>query len=225
MKKVLVFVLGLLVVAGVAVWYMVTFRMDSMIQQQIETAASTSLGTQVTIGAVKTDIKGGSLTISDVTIANPPGFRNKNAFVLNGIEAAVDYSNFDIKRVTIDKPEIVVEEMGGETNFTKMLAGLKSKGSQPASGQADGGKPEPVITIRHFRMNESRAAFESASMDHYSDIKVDAVELSNLKGTPSELAEIIGTRIVGEITKDAATELLKAKASEKLDSIFGKNKD
>ena len=62
-------------------------------------------------------------------IANPPGFRNKNAFSLNGIEAAVDYAN------------------------------------------------------------------------------------------------IIATAIIQEITKEAAMELLKAKASNRIDSIFKKDKD
>ena len=223
MKKILVVVLALLLVAGVAVWYMVSYRMDSMIQKQIETAASTSLGTRVTVGTVTTDIKGGSLTISDVTVANPPGFKNKNAFVLKGIEAVVDYSNFDIKRVVIEQPEIVVEEMGGETNFTRMKAGLQKSSSEPAPEPTKEGKPEPVITIHHFRMNGSRAAFESASMDHYSDLKVGAIELKNIKGTPSEVTEIIANKIISEITKAAAIELLKAKASEKLDNIFSKD--
>lgn len=224
MKKILIVLIALLFVAGVAVWYMVSFRMDSMIQSQIEQAASISLGTRVSVGTVTTDIKGGSLTVSNVTVANPPGFNNETAFVLNGIEAVVDYSNFDIKRVVIDKPEIVVEEMGGETNFTRILAELEKRSSDPASEPSEEGKPEPVITIHHFRMNGSRAAFESASLDHYSDLKVDTIELKDIKGTPAEVTEIVANKIVGEISKAAAVELLKAKASEKLENIFGKDK-
>lgn len=225
MKKALAVLVVILLLVGGGTWYFATFHMDSMIEKKIETAASISLGSRVSVGEVKTDIKGGSLTISEVTVANPPGFKNQNAFVLNGIEAAVDYANFDIKRLVIDKPEIIVEELGGETNFTRMLAGLEksSPGSQPAPS-ADG-KPEPVITIRHFRMNESRAAFESESLDRYTDLKVDAVELNNIKGTPTEVANIIAAEIVSEISKEAAVELLKAKASEKIDGFFGKKKD
>jgi len=174
---------------------------------------------------VRTDIKGGSLTISNITIANPPGFKNKNAFSLNDIEAAIDYSNYDIKRVVIDKPEILIEELGGETNFSRMLAGIKKRDSEPEPDPAAGGKEEPIIVIHHFRMNDSRASFESESLDKYSNLEIDAIELSNLKGTPSELSEIIFKKIINEITKEAAIELLKAKASEKIDSIFGKNKD
>jgi len=233
MKKVLISLLVVLLLAGGAAWYFVTYRMDALIEKQIETAGSTSLGTRVSVGTVKTNIRDGSLTISEVTVANPPGFKNANAFTLNGIEAAVDYSNLEIRRVIIENPEIVIEEMGGETNFSKMMAELEQGSSEPATA-APGGKEEPVIVIHHFRMNESRAAFESESLDSYGDVKVDAVELNDLKGTPTELGKLIAAKILKEISQEAATELLKAQAkkhigdaevkvSKKLKDLFGKD--
>jgi hypothetical protein len=227
MKKAITILLVLLLVVGGSVWYFVAFRMDSMIASQIATSASASLGTRVTVGSVTTDIKGGKLTISNVTIANPPGFENKNAFSLNDIEAVIDYSNYDIKHVVIEKPEIVIEELGGETNFSRMLARIEKQDAEPdpeTEPSADG-KEEPIIVIHHFRMNESRGSFESESLDTYSNLKIDAIELSNIKGTPSEVTEIIATKIIKEISKEAAIELLKAKASEKIDSFFNKDKD
>lgn len=227
MKKVMVVLLVLVVLAGGAAWYFVSFKMDSVIKSQIESAATASFGTRVTVGNVTTDIKGGSLAITSVTVANPPGFNNENAFTLNGIEAAVDYSTLEIKRVVIDKPEIVIEEKGGETNFDRMLASTKQSSQEPApaqEGAGDGGT-EPVITIRHFRMNESRAAFESESLDKYSNLEVDAVEVSNVTGTPDEVAKVIANEVLSEIVKEAATELLKAKAQDKINEIFGKDKD
>jgi hypothetical protein len=223
MKKVLFVALILLLVLGGAIWYFVSFRMDSMLEQRIESTASRTFGTRVSVGSVKTDIRSGSLTISDITVANPPGFSNPNAFSLDNVEASVDYGNLDIKRVVIDRPEIVVEEMGGETNFSKMLAELEKLDSEPES--SGNGKPEPVIVIHHFRLNESRAAFESASLDRYSDLKVDAVELNDIRGTPTEVAKIIATEVVSEIASDAAIELLKAQAQKKLDDVEGKVSD
>ena len=240
MKKALTILLVLLLLVGGGVWYVVNFRLDSMIENRIETRASASLGTQVSVGTVETDIKGGSLTISNITVANPPGFKNKNAFSLNGIEAAVDYANLDIKRVVIEKPEIVIEEMGGETNFSRIMAQLEKQagGSDPDAEPAPGkeGKEEPIIVVRHFRMNQSRASFESESMDRYSDLEVDAVELNNLRGTPTEVGKIIATEIIQEITREAAIELLKAQArkqyekaeikiSDKLKSLLGEDDD
>lgn len=222
MKKLLGVLLVLLLVIGGAAWYFTSFKLDGMIQGAIEQAGRDTLGTSVSVGNVHTDLKNGALTISNITVANPPGYKNQTAFTLNNIEAAIDYGTRDIKRVIIDKPEIVVEELNGNTNISQLLANLESAPAEPTP--AADAEP-PVITIHHFRMNESRASFESASMDRYSDIKVDAVELKNLKGTPDELAEVIGREVLDEVISAAAVELLKAKASEKLDDIFGRDKD
>lgn len=225
MKKVFTVLIVLLLLVGGAAWYFVTFRMDSMIEHQIEAVGAASLGTAVSVGEVRTSIKDGSLNISNVTVANPPGFRNKNAFSLNNIEAAVDYSNLDIKRLVIEEPEIIIEEMGGETNFSRMMEAMEQGGGDSGSTPSAGGEEEPVIVIRHFRMNKSRAAFESESLDRYTDIEVDAVELNDLKGTPSELSKVIATRILKEVTREAATEMVKAQAKKQLDRASEKVSD
>lgn len=214
MKKFIVVLLVLALIVGGGVWYFVSFRLDSMIESRIEQAGTQSFGTRVSVGAVKTSIRDGSLQISNITVANPPGFRNPTAFSLNNIEAAVDYGSRDIKRLVIDRPEIVIEELGGKTNFEQMLAELESTESEP--GDAGG---EPEIVIRHFRMNESRAAFESASLDRYTDVEVDAVELNDIRGTPTEVARIIAREVVSEVTSEAATEMLKAQARKKLQDV------
>lgn len=223
MKKVLAVLVVLFLLVGGAAWYFVTYRMDAMIEKQIEASGYQSLGTRVSVGNVKTSIKDGTLTISEIAVANPPGFKNTNAFTLNGIEAAVDYKSREIRRITIDNPEIVIEELGGETNFSKMMAELNQKSSKPAGGKTTDGKEapagaedEPVIVIHHFRMNESRAAFESESLDTFANIKIDAVELNNLEGTPTELGHQIAQKILKEITQEAATEVLKAQAKKHL---------
>ncbi len=231
MKKALILLVGLVVVVGGAAWYFVAFKMDTTIEKTIEKHASASLGTLVSVGDVKSDIKAGSLSISNITIANPPGYKNKNAFSLNDIEAAVDYANFDIKRIVINNPEIVIEEMGGKTNFDQILAAVNQAGSSSEAdadaepGQAEEAEEEQIYVIRNFRMNESRASFESESLDRYSNLEVDAIEIRDIKGTRSEVSKIIASEVISEITKEAATEMLKAKASEKISEIFGKDKD
>jgi len=224
MKKVLAFLVVLLLLAGGGTWYFVTYRLDAMIESRIETVGTQSLGTRVSVGKVTTSIKDGSLAISNVTVANPPGFKNQNAFSLNGIEAAIDYGNLDIKRLVIEKPEIVIEEMGGETNFSRMLDEFEQTDtpSTGAPSETGSGEKEPVITIRHFRMNESRAAFESESLDRYTDIGVDAIELNDLEGTPTELSRVIAAKILKEVTSEAATELLKAEAKKQIDKASEK---
>ncbi|MEE4217882.1 MAG: hypothetical protein V2I48_09750 [Xanthomonadales bacterium] len=207
---------------GIAAWYFVSFRLDGVIKQQIEQVGSQTMGTSVSVGSVTTDLKNGSLIISNITVANPPGYKNTNALSLNGIEAAIDYKTLDIKRIIVDKPEIVIEEKNGASNFTDLLAGMEDS---PEPEPAEEGAEPLILDIHHFRMNESRAAFESVSLDHYSDLKVKAIEVKNVEGTPPEVAKVITREIVEEIVSAAAIEILKAQASKKIDDIFGRDKD
>lgn len=220
MKKVLMVILGVLLVVGLLAWYFVSFRLDGVIKAQIEEVGGRTLGTSVSVGSLNTDLKGGALTISDITVANPPGYKNENAFVLRGIEAVLDYQTLEVKRIIIDKPEIVIEEKAGQTNFTELMSGMESS---PEPEEAAGDEPQPTLVIHHFRMNESRAAFESESLEHFSELEIDAVEVKNVKGTPAEVTDVIAKEVVDEIVSEAAKELLKAKASEKIDDIFNRD--
>jgi hypothetical protein len=217
MKKVIVVLLVLALVVGAGVWYFVSFRLDSLIETRIEQAGSASFGSRVSVGKVTTNIRDGSLQISGVTVANPPGFKSPNAFSLNTIEAAVDYANLDIKRLVIDQPDIVIEEMGGTTNFEQMLAEMDRMEAE--AGPAGAGSDEPVIVLRHFRMNESRAAFQSESLDRYTDVEVDAVELHDLRGTPTEVARIIAREVLDEVKAEAAKEVLKAQVGKQYEEV------
>lgn len=216
MRKFLSVIVVLLLIVVGASWYFLSFRLDGIIENRIEMAGRQALGSQVSVGSVETNIRDGSLTISEITVANPPGFENPNAFSLENIHAAVDYRSLDVKRVIIDNPEIVIEEVGGRTNFDAMLDALEKNSDRPPEASAG---EEPVIVLHHFRMNESRAGFESKSLDRYTDVEIDAVELNDLRGTPTELARVIGAEILKEVTREAATEVLKAQASKKYDEV------
>ena len=215
MKKIVVTVLLLVLLIAAGAWYFTAFHLDNLIKTRIEQVGSEALGSRVSVGAVKASVRDGSLEISSITVANPPGFSNPNAFSLNHIEAAVDYGSRDIKRLIIDKPEILIEERGGTTNVAQMLDKLEKTGSSAG----DTGGQEPVIVIRHFRMNESRAGFDSATFDRHTTVEVDAVEMNDLRGTPTEIARIIAREVLNEAVAEASKEVLKAQAGEKYEEI------
>ena len=223
MRNVFLTLGAVVLIAVAAAWYFITYRFDGVVETQIEKAATMALGTHVEVHGVETDLRNGTLSVGKILVANPPGFENPYAVQLNAVEAAVDYGGFEIKRVVIESPEFIIEEAGGRTNFDQMLEAIKSSPA-PGSGSGNGGqeKEEPVIVIRHFRINETRAAFESRTLDRFTDLRVDAIEMNNLRGTPSELAEQIGRKVIGELSSEAAAELLKAQAKKQLKDVSGK---
>lgn len=232
MKKLFI-TLGLIMLVGAGLaWYFVSVRLDSMVESRLERAATASLGSHVEVGGVETNLRNGTLNVREISVANPPGYRNPYAMRFNGVEASVDYDTLEIRRVVIDKPEFLIEELGGTTNFQQMLDALEA--GEDVVPAADSAKPEPEITIRHFRIDGARAGFESESNDRYTELNVDAIELHNLKGTPTELANQIGRAVLKELSSEAAIALLEAQARKKagdlgekvsgsLGKIFGKD--
>lgn len=220
MRKVFIALVLIVLVAGGFAWYFVNMRMDSMIENQLEQAATVSLGSYVQVGGVETDLRKGTLTVREISVANPPGYKNPYAMRFNGVEAAVDYKTREIRRVVIDKPEFLIEEMGGTTNIQQMLDALES--GESAIPAADPSRPEPEIVIRHFRIGQARAGFESRSLDRYTDLKVDAIEMNDLKGTPTELANQIGRKVLRELSSEAAMALLEAQARKKAGDLGSK---
>jgi hypothetical protein len=213
MKK-LFLTLGLIMLIGAGLaWYFVNVRLDSMVESRLERAATASLGSHVEVGGVETDLRNGTLTVREISVANPPGYKNPYAMRFSGVEAAVDYETREIRRVVINQPEFLIEELNGNTNFQQMLEALEA-GEAVVPG-ADPAKPEPVITIRHFRIDGARAGFESASLERYTDLQVEAIEMNDLKGTPTELASQIGREVLNELSSEAGMALLEAQARKK----------
>lgn len=216
--------LGLIMLVGAGLaWYFVNVRMDSMIESRLERAATASLGNHVEVGGVETDLRKGTLTVREISVANPPGYKNPYAMRFNGVEASVDYDRLEIRRVVIDKPEFLIEELGGTTNFQQMLDALEA--GESVIPPADPAKPEQEITIRQFRIDGARAGFDSEALDRYTDLNVEAIEMNDLKGTPTELANEIGRKVLKELSSEAAMALLEAQARKKADDLGSKVSD
>lgn len=222
MRKVFFTLGAIMVVAVAAALYFITYRLDSMVESRIERAATMAFGSSVEVAGVRTNLRDGTLTVEQISVTNPPGFDNPYAARFNALRAAVDYKGLEIKQVAIENPEFYVEELDGKTNFDQMLHALDS-GVEPAASEP--GKPEPILSIRHLRIGETRATFESHTFDHYTDMQVDAIEMHDLRGTPSELAGQIARKVVGELKSEAAKEMLKIQAQKKVDDIQKKVND
>jgi len=222
MRKVLFTLVSIMLVAAAAAIYIITFRLDSIVETRIEKAASMAFGSRVEVGGVKTDLRAGTLTVEQISVANPPGFESPYAARLNAVQATVDYKGLEIKSVEIENPEFYIEEKGGKTNFEQMMRALDS---EPAQAPDETPAKEPEIVIRHLRIDETRAAFESHTFDQYTDLQVDAIEMNNLRGTPTQLAEQIARELVGQLSSEAAAALVKAKGRKQLDKVQKKVDD
>src|SRR5579862_2988449 len=107
--KIVGIVLGLLILVALAV---PLFINADQFRPLLQTRLTAALGREVTLGGLKLSIFSGSVTASDLSIADDPGF-SKSPFVrASSLQAGIELMPFVLSRklnvtgITIDQPQI-----------------------------------------------------------------------------------------------------------------------
>lgn len=190
-------------------------RFDGLIEREIASAASEAFGTKVTVDDVQIKMLDGEVTVRNLSIGNPPGFNAENAFVFGSIEASVDFKTMSVDRVFLDDARIFVEEKGGLVNVQELKKAVESKMSETVSmDQTDDSEEQQEINIRQFLMRSTTATLESDSFQKLAELRIDEIEMRDVRGTPEEVAGQIAKHVVDEISSEAQKALVRAKAEE-----------
>jgi len=241
MKKILIAVLVLIVIIGIALFVFVG-KMDSIVKEAIETEGSAALGSPVRVESVVTDLKEGSALLTNLTIANPAGYKAKNAIEITSFGAEVDYKNQLIEKIEIIKPIINAEQKGQKNNFQDLLENM------PASEEEETAEEESdtVITIKKLALRSATVNLITSELTLGSktlelgdrSFVMDDFVLNNLSGTATEISDEVVESLtshvssqvtkyvkneIGKIAKEKLLEEAKEKINEKVeDAIKGK---
>lgn len=241
MKKILLALLLIIVVAGLGTAYFITQNLDSLIAKTIEEEGTNALNTRVSVAAVTTKLADGKASIAGITIANPSGYSNANAVSLNSITAEVDYAKQIIKTVSISQPVINAELKGSSSNFQDLLDNIpestdESEESSSASTQeiTIGKLSLTKATVNLLATDYAPAAKYGLKNDLDLDTSfvMDDFVMRNVSGTVDEVTEEISNKLIKHITdqvkkfataeiKAEATKQLKEKATEKIQEAIG----
>ena len=135
MKKLLIGLLGLIVVAGIALFLLVG-NLDKIIKGTLEGVGSELLGVPVTVSSVTLDLKSGSGQISGFYIANPSGYQAKNAFQMDLIRLSLDLGSLGnqplvINELNISSPAVELEvKEDGSSNLKTLLDNIEKNRDQ-----------------------------------------------------------------------------------------------
>ena len=178
MKKLLIALLVLIVIAVGVVFY----AFDSILKSGIETAGSTVLQTEVTVGSVGVSPLSGSGGIQQLRIGNPEGFQQPYAMELGGLDVAIETSSvfsdvIVIEHIIIEQPMITYETRISTDNIRTLLENIGGGGSgqQPAEEAAGPGKR---IIIRDFQMLGPQVTVASAIGS--ADVTIPDLRLQNI---------------------------------------------
>ena len=119
---ILVFLVAVLIAALLYIWS----SLDVLVASAIEKYGSQVTGTSVGVAGVQLELTQGKGSISGITVGNPSGFSQPNAFSLGNISTRVDVNTVTanpvvIDEITIKAPEIFYEiNKKGVSNFDEL---------------------------------------------------------------------------------------------------------
>ena len=238
MKKIILGLFILLIVAVGVVSYYVLTNLDEIVKAAIEKYGSEATHTAVRVDKVKIGLKEGSAAVYGITIANPTGFGDPNAFSLGEVSARIDYDSVSGDVIIIDDIAVLAPQVFFEMNKDKKtnLNELKSNitASAPTKPAAKGesrpaeGK-EPKLIIRHMKFAEGNIQATVVPLNNkIYKLKLPAIEMKDLGGkngaTPSEIAKQILSKLTDQAKAaikqqglDKELDKLKAQVQEKVD--------
>ena len=237
MKKVILGVLLIVIIAiGGSVYYLLT-NLDSLVEAAIEKYGSEATQTSVLVDGVKINLSDGAAGITGLTVGNPAGYGFANAFSLGEIRAAIDLASLQdepyiINEITVLAPQVFVEiNQDNKTNLNELKNNLTAgtTGKPQAKAPAEGSAAEPRLIIRRLTFADGTIQAKVAALKNKEyKLKLPSLDMTNLGGskgaTATELASEILKRLTdraSDIVKndiiDAELNKLKEKAQQKID--------
>jgi hypothetical protein len=225
MKKAILSVLIILIVIIAGGLYYVFSNLDNIVKAAIEKYGSETTHTAVAVDDVKISLTDGSATIKGLTIANPPGFSLTHAFSLGEITTTINLDQTSNELIAIDliniaTPEVFYEinaERKGSLNLLKDNIG-GSKTDVPAeSAPSSGSQSSPLkLNISRFTLKDAKLHALVVPLENRTyDLKLPALLLSNLNGTPEQISR----QILDQLIEHAKAEIKKKGLDKELATI------
>jgi len=247
MKRIVLIVVGLVVLAVVALVIFVFTGLGPAIKAAVESVGSRATGTQVTLKSADVSLTTGEGRLTGLVVGNPKGYGTPSAFELGDIRVKLDTSTVTsdvivIKEIVIESPGVTYEVGPGGSNIAVIQANVDafSKGlgvggdGKPASAPADksGGK-KFVVTDLYVRAGNIgvSAAFLAGKKVTATMKEIHLHDLGKAEGGATsaeitqELLRAMTQGVVASVGDLGINELKDSlKSAEGRDSMFKKLK-
>jgi hypothetical protein len=207
LKIVAISIVVLLAIAlGIA--YYSSGKIDAYVKTAIEKYGSESLGTKVSVGEVSISLLQTTATITNLEIANPPGFDDPIAFKAGLIEITLNSKESKIDSVVIDRillnsPMVFYIKTKQTDNLSRLQdqATRSTKDSQSSDkpgGSKDKGREQPRILIKKFDIEKANLSYRDTRIVSTTvNLKLDDIHIvdidtgKNGAGTQEAVSKIV----------------------------------
>ena len=210
MKKVLIGLVVVLVLIGGGVFLLFS-NLDKIVETSIETAGTNTLGSQVEVGSVAMDLIGGTASIYDFSIANPAGFSNAEMVSFDELTVSINLQNTNSENIHINSvvarsPHVLYESTDGNANMDVVSARFAS---EEGAGAQSADSNQIMLVIDSILIEDIQGTLVSDKLPNPLEVSLGDVILSNLEGTPEELAEQIMGPVTSQVGAAAAQALVQ----------------
>lgn len=235
---------AVVIIIAVAVVYLLS-SLDSLVAEAIKKYGSQVTGTTVDVSSVNIDIKGGSGSIEQLTIANPKDFSSPHIFTLGNISTAIDIASVNkdpivIKQILIKKPDVFYEiNEAGASNLTELQKNIEQSTAETGTETKESG---PRLVIHELVIEGGKIDANVAALDKPLSANLPRIHLTDIGkksggATGAEVAEQVIKAIIAKVGPEIAKlglekylgkslEEARALATKKVEeSIGGKIKE
>jgi hypothetical protein len=195
-KKILLGLILLAVLAVAAIYFLGSNALNKGIKSGVETFGPRVTQTNVTLADANLSLLSGSGTLTGLNVANPEGYKSENALALGQIDLKVDTSTVFSDKIIIDhiiikQPEISYEKTFTSSNIKELLKNIEAftGPSEPDPAEEAGAKKQVVIKKLII---EDATVFVGA-MGIGKTVKLPRIEMNDLGegGQQMNIAEVM----------------------------------
>jgi hypothetical protein len=215
MKTLFKFGVVALLVISVAAYFVGSFVLGSAIKSGVNAFAPRLTQTNVTLDGARVSPLTGAGTLSGLTVGNPAGWSNRDAFSLGKVHVDVEPSSIFgdyvvINEIVIDAPVFNYETKFVSSNIKDLLKNIEAfTGSGQAPVAEKTGKPIKFV-VKKFRLTNAKATLGvgvGAIPVPLPPISMDDLGVSQGGITADELAGVMMQNVLGSIVAGTAQAL------------------
>lgn len=189
---------------------------DYLITAGVENGGSAALGVPVKVSGVHLSVLRGVVTIDDLQVANPPGYKNEYMLELGHGKVEVDIRSLlsdtvHIRQINLDGINLAIEQKMLSSNVKDLLGGMKVKGKSAGANKPEAQAKEPgkklVVDQLDITNTEARLVATMGASGG-TNVKLSPIRMSNLgSNRPLSVAELttkVFAAIIDGVTRQGA---------------------
>jgi AsmA protein len=200
-KKPLMIIGGIVIVLLLIVLALPLFINANQFKPTLETQLANALGRQVEIGNIGLSVISGSVTVSDVSIADDPTFSKSPFLTAKSLSVGVELlplifsKKLDVRSLTVKDPEVnLIRAANGTWNYSSLgrnVTAAKSTAKNAASSPAPGPGSAAALSVGKISIENGKiivsSSGSSAKPSIYQNVDLEASDLSYTSQFPFKL--------------------------------------